>query len=65
MPENNFPRILDGKFNLEQSKETTVTIGVYIDSTGGTPDAASLRLVQSLDVTTVNTVGQMQANRFS
>jgi hypothetical protein len=53
------------QFGYFMEGQTTVTIGVYIDSTGGAPDAASLRLVQSLDVTTVNAAGQMQVQTVS
>ena len=53
------------QFGYFMEGQTTVTIGVYIDSTGGAPDAASLRLVRSFDVTTVNAVGQMQVQTVS
>jgi hypothetical protein len=53
------------QFGYFMEGQTTVTIGVYIDSTGGAPDAASLRLIQSLDVTTVNAAGQMQVQTVS
>jgi hypothetical protein len=53
------------QFGYFMEGQTTVTIGVYIDSTGGAPDAASLRLVKSFDVTTINAVGQMQVQTVS
>jgi hypothetical protein len=53
------------QFGYFMEGQTTVTLGVYIDSTGGAPDAASLRLVKSFDVTTINAVGQMQVQTVS
>jgi hypothetical protein len=53
------------QFGYFMEGQTTVTMGVYIDSTGGAPDAASLRLVKSFDVTTINAVGQMQVQTAS
>lgn len=53
------------QFGYFMEGQTTVTLGVYIDKTGGAPDAASLRLVKSFDVTTINAVGQMQVQTVS
>lgn len=44
---------------------TNVTIDVYIDTTGGAPDYASMELVHSFSAVTINAVGQLQVQTVS
>ena len=40
--------------------QTEVTLGLYIDTTGGDPDWESMELIGEVVVTTINAVGQFQ-----
>lgn len=53
------------QFGYFMQGQTTVNIKVYIDSTGGAPDTASMTLLQTFEVTTINAVGQMQVQTVS
>lgn len=53
------------QFGYFMNGQTTINLNVYIDSNGGTPDAASMTLLHSFEVTTINAVGQMQVQTAS
>lgn len=53
------------QFGYFMNGKTTVEINVYIDKTGGDPDAASFRLLRSFSVDTINACGQFQVQTVS
>jgi len=53
------------QFGYYMQGKTTVEINVYIDKTGGDPDAASFRLLRSFSVDTINACGQFQVQTVS
>lgn len=53
------------QFGYFMNGKTTVEINVYIDKTGGDPDAASFRLLKSFSVDTINACGQFQVQTVS
>ena len=48
------------QFGYFMEGQTEVTLGLYIDTTGGDPDWESMELIGEVVVTTINAVGQFQ-----
>jgi hypothetical protein len=53
------------QFGYFMEGQTDVTLGLYIDTTGGDPDWDSMVLIGETTVTTINAVGQFQVQTVS